>query len=910
MSRVRGAGVGLAMALAAVVVVPVAQGNFPARSRHSLYRDRGHKRLALPVPVVTRPTLRRLPGGKLRVVVRVRTTAANWRRGGRASRDRVMVTLNVARELHTTGPDPASPVFRRALVRKLAAEHVTRAYTFTLPGKVGRRLLSSGLFSASRARRGRAAERVWVDVEQDRDYQYVDGGYDWREGTAATARAPALRPPVRRPPRRLPPTFTGRVTAHAAGSIAGNTCTGHTKDPCGYLTVQNQTANGMYCPTGAGSGTTNGQACGNYGTTSGSSPGPATVSGSMNQLGVNVGVSGSAVQCFVEGTNGSNASNPVGFNNVNASGVPQPYTPGKVSLSPGGSPAVSTSGMAVTEPIVANDTASPASSNEVAGVSGYMQGALNLVWGAVGFAGVPSPNFTGVSLFALDADFPTPGAIVMAVLGIAKGVIEDSCDGNANSMALAAAEPGGGAASATFNASKEGWGFLNTSSANGSPSANGLQLAPSSSTYSAPGSSSTGANPMFLSMYATGYGVQGSVAGTGANTNQVDLVWADYNPCQQKSNMWSGLLGVSPGSTLCNATPPTAPQVTSTYGNVDCGSNNYGCPYPAAGFPAPQDTASSTGVTTLPNTSSNCGTTIPSGTILNQGDSYTSPNGNYTLVMQGDGNLVLYPKGGGATWAANTADSEQKNGDGGQVAVLQSDGNLQVIDAKNNVLWQSNTAATKSEPNAGATLSVQNDGNVVLYRTTAYNDLNIWSTNTNNGQLTCSAPFPQPQVQVTTNGCATIMPAGLTMASGGSMTSPNGRYTLTMRPGGTLVLTGAGTLWSSTQTPTNRKATYSGSTLPGSTAALTYGYGNSNSDNLVVGTGTSASQISFQTNTMGNGDNQATPGFAFLAVQNDGNLVLYGQESNVLWATGTLAPGATPCPNPDQSLDMPSGAYY
>jgi hypothetical protein len=905
-NRGRIAWLGLAIVFAVVLVTSSAQADFKVHSRHSLYRDRAHKRLALPVPVVSRPTLRRLPGGKLRVVVRVRTTAANWHRGGKASRDRVMVTLNVARGLHTTGPDPASPIFRRAIVGKLAAQHVIRVYSFTLPGKVARRLLSGGLFSARRARRGRAAARVWVDVEQDRDFQYVDGGYDWREGTAATAMAPGRRAPARRPPaRRAPVIGLGLATAHAASSgIADNACTGHTKNPCGYLTVQNQTANGIYCPNGAGSGTTNGQACGNYGKNSGSQAGPATISGTMNQSGVNVGVSGSAVQCFVEGSNGSNASNPVGFNNVNSQGNPQPYTPGVVSVAPGASPAVSSSGFAVTEPIVANDTIALASANEIAGVSGYMQGALNLVWGAASFAGVSQPTPVGLALFALDVDYPTPGAIVMAVLGIAKSVIEDSCDGNANSMALAAAEPGGGSASATFNASKEGWGFLNTSTANG------LQLAPSSSTYTPPGGNTNAANPLYLSMYSRGFGVQGSVAGTGANTNEVDLVWADYNPCQQKSTMWGEEVdGISSTSTLCNVSPPTSPQVTSSYGNVDCGTNNFECPFPAAGFPAAANTASSTGVSTLPNGPSNCGTQIPSGTIMNQGDSYTSPNGKYTFIMQTDGNLVLYPQGGGATWAANTADNEQHNGDGGVKTIVQSDGNVQVIDGKNNVLWQTDTAASKSTSYYnGASLSVQNDGDVVLYEMPANGDESMWSTGTNAGNGTCPNPLAQPPVQVTTNGCATVMPGGLAMGPGATITSPNGNYTLTMQQSGALVLTGAGTLWSSTQTPTYRKATFSGTTLPGSSAALTYTASYDQTGNLVVGTGKSSNKISFQTNTGGTGGGEiaGVPGFYYLAVQNDGNLVLYSVFGDrAIWASGTLQPGATPCPLPSQSLTPP-----
>jgi hypothetical protein len=894
--------IGLTVVLALLEVAPAANADLKAHSHHSIYRDFRSKQLALPLPTASRPTLRRLHDGKLRVSFKVHYRAANWLHKGKAAPDRVMVTLEVARDLHSTGPDPVAPLFRKVFVHTLWKRNVTRHYTFDLPAKLRKKLASRGLFAGGRARRARAARHVWVDIEQDRDYQSVDGSYDWREGSAATATIA---------PRHVSAS-NGRTSARASavpiahasatGSIAENTCRGDTSHPCGYLTVRNETANGIYCPSGAGNNTTNGQACGNFGNGSGSNLGPATVKGTMNQMGVNVGVAGSAVQCFVEGSEGNQPSNPVGFSNVDAEGNPQPYEPGIVSVSPGGSPEVASTGMAVTEPIVANDTAQLASANEIAGVSGYMQGALNLVWGAASFVGVPSPNVLGVSMFALDADFPTPGAIVMAVLGIAKGVIEDSCDGNTNSMALAATEPGGGAASATFSASKEGWDFLNTSSANG------LQLAPSSTTYSPSGSTETEtATPLYLSMYAHGGGVQGSVAG-GVNTNEVDLVWTDYNPCRQKSNMWGEALeGISATSERCNATPPSSPVVSSTYGEVECGPNNYECPFPAAGFPPPGDTASSTGVVKLPNGPSNCGTTIPSGTIMNYNDSYTSPNGEYSFVMQGDGNLVLYHNGVGATWAANTADSEQKNEDGGVKTILQSDGNIQVIDSKNNVLWESDTAAGKhSTYYEGATISVQNDGNVVLYETPTNGNREMWETQTNNGQLTCPNAQPQPPIQVTTNGCATIMPAGLAMTPGATITSPNGDYTLTMQAGGALVLTGAGTLWSSTQTPTLRHATSSGALLPGSSAALSYGSSPAVTGNLAVET--SSSQIAFQTNTNNTSADAApeTPGqsgFDYLAVQNDGNLKLYNPFGlRALWASETLQVGATHCPAPGQVL--------
>jgi hypothetical protein len=48
----------------------------------------------------------------------------------------------------------------------------------------------------------------------------------------------------------------------------------------------------------------------------------------------------------------------------------------------------------------------------------------------------------------------------------------------------------------------------------------------------------------------------------------------------------------------------------------------------------------------------------------------TSSNGKYTLIMQGDGNLVLYAESNTPVWATRTQDS------GAVRASLQDDGNL------------------------------------------------------------------------------------------------------------------------------------------------------------------------------------------------------------------------------------------
>ncbi len=77
------------------------------------------------------------------------------------------------------------------------------------------------------------------------------------------------------------------------------------------------------------------------------------------------------------------------------------------------------------------------------------------------------------------------------------------------------------------------------------------------------------------------------------------------------------------------------------------------------------------------------------------------------LVMQGDGNLVLYrlDRGvlvGDALWASSTQGS-------GNYAVFQQDGNLVVYSSANKAKWDSNTHGS------GTRLVLQSDGNLVIY---------------------------------------------------------------------------------------------------------------------------------------------------------------------------------------------------
>jgi hypothetical protein len=115
------------------------------------------------------------------------------------------------------------------------------------------------------------------------------------------------------------------------------------------------------------------------------------------------------------------------------------------------------------------------------------------------------------------------------------------------------------------------------------------------------------------------------------------------------------------------------------------------------------------------STSAACGT-LTANHELTANQSLTSCNGDYTLTMQGDGNLVLY-QGSTALWASNTA------GTAADEAIMQGDGNFVVYTSAGSPLWASGTAG-----NPGADLVVQNDGNVVVYSASG---AALWATGTN-----------------------------------------------------------------------------------------------------------------------------------------------------------------------------------
>ena len=109
----------------------------------------------------------------------------------------------------------------------------------------------------------------------------------------------------------------------------------------------------------------------------------------------------------------------------------------------------------------------------------------------------------------------------------------------------------------------------------------------------------------------------------------------------------------------------------------------------------------------------NMGSTLSAGQQLNQNDYLSSPSGNYQLILQDDGNLVLYRSPGPnevVEWASNT------QGQDSQYAIMQTDGNFVIYGPGGppNALWSTGThgstdcslTITDNSPPPGVTLDI------------------------------------------------------------------------------------------------------------------------------------------------------------------------------------------------------------
>ena len=105
------------------------------------------------------------------------------------------------------------------------------------------------------------------------------------------------------------------------------------------------------------------------------------------------------------------------------------------------------------------------------------------------------------------------------------------------------------------------------------------------------------------------------------------------------------------------------------------------------------------------------------GAALGEGQTLTSANGRYRLVMQYDGNLVIYCDRKYVNWDSRTHGIAIEGG-----LRFQSDGNLVLYKYGKQAVWNSKTYRSEA-----CRLVMQNDGNLVLYG--CYGKV-YWSTST------------------------------------------------------------------------------------------------------------------------------------------------------------------------------------
>ncbi|XP_047131880.1 uncharacterized protein LOC124810920 [Hydra vulgaris] len=122
----------------------------------------------------------------------------------------------------------------------------------------------------------------------------------------------------------------------------------------------------------------------------------------------------------------------------------------------------------------------------------------------------------------------------------------------------------------------------------------------------------------------------------------------------------------------------------------------------------------------------NIGTTLKNGLNLKPGE-YLSSGNCYFAVMQGDGNFVLYVTHHWVPQNAIWASGSYNKGTAPRRVVMQNDGNLVIYDAYNRATWASGTNQKGSKPHR---LVMQTDGNLVIY-----DGINkpTWATSTNRG---------------------------------------------------------------------------------------------------------------------------------------------------------------------------------
>lgn len=242
-------------------------GSLRRGSRHELFVN---GRIGAPMPRLTSDVqVRTKRNGTARVVFAVTYSVSNTSNRKGVLADQAVINLSV-------GPANGAPVYRLATTDgKLNRCVATRSYSLTIPRSQVRYLKAAGLKSGKSAVRRTALQGVKLEVHQRRDFKYVNGTYDWKQGLG----------------------FDGTTRSTRT---AGN-------EPATYITVTNSTGSGVYnyIPPPSLEVASGGSYEDGYQAISGA-PAPAQ----------QVVTSGAALSCVynVGDVNGSSQSNPQGFN--------------------------------------------------------------------------------------------------------------------------------------------------------------------------------------------------------------------------------------------------------------------------------------------------------------------------------------------------------------------------------------------------------------------------------------------------------------------------------------------------------------------------------------------------------------------------------------------------------------------
>jgi surface antigen len=167
------------------------------------------------------------------------------------------------------------------------------------------------------------------------------------------------------------------------------------------------------------------------------------------------------------------------------------------------------------------------------------------------------------------------------------------------------------------------------------------------------------------------------------------------------------------------------------------------------------------------------GKTLGTNATIYPGEYLSSPDARFALMLQPDGNLVLY-NGTSALWSTQTNHPTVGHG------VMQSDGNFVLFDKNGSAYWSSGTAGKGS-----SYLTVQGDGDVVIYNS--------------KGATYSTAPGNYNTFALLTYANSDHLGVYGTLSQNQYLLSNDGRYALLMQSDGNLVLYGPGfhVLWTS-----------------------------------------------------------------------------------------------------------------